>query len=252
VCTLVILHRPQHPWPLIVGANRDEMRDRAAAPPGRHWDDRPEVVAGLDCLGGGSWLGVNDHGMVAAVMNRAGTLGPQVGKRSRGELVLEALDHAEAGEAARALTHLDPAAYRSFNVFVGDPGSAFWLRGRDRDGPAAIELLKVPPGLHMLTAHELDDNRDARIRTYFSQFLDARVPEPDDGNWKEWQSLLASRIYPSADGPAAAMNVELSDGFGTVSSHLVAIPRHPGFERKPVFLFADGPPDQARFEQVAI
>ena len=50
MCTLVILRRPGHRWPVLIGANRDEMIDRPWEPPGRHWPDRPEVVAGLDRL----------------------------------------------------------------------------------------------------------------------------------------------------------------------------------------------------------
>src|SRR5260370_39144646 len=55
MCTLVILRRPDHRWPVLIGANRDEMIDRPWEPPGRHWPDRPEVVAGLDRLAGGAW-----------------------------------------------------------------------------------------------------------------------------------------------------------------------------------------------------
>ena len=62
MCTLVILRRPGHDWPLLLGANRDEMKDRPWDAPARHWDDRPEVVAGRDRLSGGSWLGVNKDG----------------------------------------------------------------------------------------------------------------------------------------------------------------------------------------------
>jgi len=51
MCTLVILRRPEHDWPVVIGANRDEMTDRPALPPGRHWPDRAEVVAGLDIDG---------------------------------------------------------------------------------------------------------------------------------------------------------------------------------------------------------
>ena len=76
MCTLVILRRPEHRWPVIIGANRDEMIDRPAKPPGRHWADRVEVVAGLDLLAGGSWLGLNDWGVAAAILNRHGSLGP--------------------------------------------------------------------------------------------------------------------------------------------------------------------------------
>ncbi|MGH6991130.1 MAG: NRDE family protein, partial [Stellaceae bacterium] len=103
MCTLILLRRPGHDWPVILGANRDEMVARPWQPPARHWPDRPEVVAGLDELAGGSWLGVNDHGVIAGILNRHGSLGPAPGQRSRGELVLEALDHAAAAAAAAAL-----------------------------------------------------------------------------------------------------------------------------------------------------
>src|SRR4051812_23103110 len=128
MCTLVILRRPEHDWPVVIGANRDEMIDRPAKPPGRHWPDRVEIVAGIDLLAGGSWLGVNDWGVAAAVLNRHGSLGPETGLRSRGELVLEALDHADAGDAAAALSHPDPAASRSFNLIGAHNPDAFWLR----------------------------------------------------------------------------------------------------------------------------
>ena len=120
MCTLAILRRPDHPWPVIIGANRDEMIDRPSLPPARHWPDRAEVVAGRDLLAGGSWLGINDWGVAAAVLNRHGSLGPAAGQRSRGELVLEALDHADAVAAAAALSDLDPHSYRTFNLIVAD------------------------------------------------------------------------------------------------------------------------------------
>ncbi len=251
MCTLVILRRPAHDWPLVLAGNRDERRDRPWRPPGRHWPDRPEVVGGFDELAGGSWFGVNDHGVAAFVMNRAGTLGPAAGRRSRGELVLEALDHAEAAAAAQALAELDPRAYRAFNLFVGDPVSAWWLRHAE-DEALRIEVFEVPPGLHMLTAGELDDEHMARIRLYLPRFRALPAPDPQRDDWNGWPGLLAERGYTEADGPWSAMNLELPDGFGTVCSHLLAIPRYPGFTRRPVFRFAAGPPDGAPFEPVAM
>ena len=62
MCTLVILRRPGHDWPVVIGANRDEMAGRPWRGPGRHWPDRPEVTAGQDELAGGTWLGLNEHG----------------------------------------------------------------------------------------------------------------------------------------------------------------------------------------------
>ena len=252
MCTLVILRRPDHPWPLLVAGNRDEMADRAWSAPARHWPERPDVVAGLDQVSGGSWFGVNDYGVVAVVTNREGTLGPAPGKRSRGELVLEALDHAEASEAASALTELNPQAYRGFNLFVGDPRTAHWLCHRGgADG--CIESHDVPPGLHMLTARDLDDITVPRIRSYLPRFTAASVPDPERHQWQEWQRLLACRTDANAgQDPLAAPNFTLDSGFGTVCSQMVAVPRYPTQTHKPVFLFAAGAPDRAAFDPIAI
>src|SRR6267378_1705049 len=154
MCTLAILRRPGDEWPVVIGANRDEMIDRSALPPGRHWPDRPEVIAGLDQLAGGSWLGLNDWGVAAAVLNRHGSLGPAPGQRSRGELVLEALDHADAVSAASALSHLDPAAYRTFNLIVADNRDAFWLR---HDGAGRIAAHPLADGLSLIAAGDVNE-----------------------------------------------------------------------------------------------
>jgi uncharacterized protein with NRDE domain len=219
VCTVVLLRRPGHRWPLLLAANRDEMRDRPSAPPGRHWPDRPEIVAGLDRAAGGSWLGLNDHGVVAAILNRSGTLGPADGKRSRGELVLDALDYADAAEAAAALGGLDPEAYRPFNLVIADNRDAFWLAHR---GDGAVSVQAVPPGLAMLTARDLDDPASPRIRRYHDRFA-ATPPDPERGDWHGWQALLEDTEADPALGPESAMRFTLPGGFGTVSSALIAL-----------------------------
>src|SRR5665213_918489 len=149
MCTLILLRRPGHDWPVIAGANRDEMMARPWQPPGRHWPDRPEVVAGLDELAGGSWLGINDHGVVAGILNRHGSLGPAAGQRSRGELVLEALDHADAADAAEAIAAIDPSAYRTFNLILADSRDAFWLKHADESGAVPVAVHPIDPGLSM-------------------------------------------------------------------------------------------------------
>ena len=247
MCTLVILRRPGDDWPLLLAANRDEMRYRTADPPARHWPDRPSVVAGLDRSGGGSWLGVNGEALVAAVMNREDSLGPAPGKRSRGELVLEALDHAEAREAAGALADLRPQAYRPFNLVVADAGDAYWLR---HGGDGEIRVHPIPPGLHMLSATELDDPGYPRIAHYLERFRTAEPPDPYQGRWQEWMDLLSNRTYPAHANPATAMNLELPGGFGTVSSALIAVPSFPGNPSQVQWLHADGPPDRIPFEPV--
>lgn len=248
MCTLVILRRPHSPWPVLIGANRDEMAGRPWKPPARHWSDRPEVVAGLDQLAGGSWMGMNDSGVVAAILNRAGTLGPAAGKRSRGELVLEALDHADAVDSAHALAQLEGTAYRPFNMLLADNRDAFWVRA---DGGRRVQVFPVAEGLHMLTALELDDLSSPRIKAYLPRFQTAPAPDPDSGDWSGWTALLADGGGGPDGEEAAAMCFTRDNGFGTVSSSLIALPAI-GAETKPVWHFAAGRPDRAAWEKLVI
>jgi len=224
MCTVVLLRRPGHAWPVIVGANRDEAVRRAWRPPARHWPDRPGVLAGLDEEAGGSWMGLNDAGVAAAILNRRGSLGPAAGKRTRGALVLEALDHDSAERAAAAMVRVDGRAYRSFNMLIADRERAFWIR---HAGGRGVSARPVAAGLSMLTASDLND-RAASERTdfYLPQFEAARAPEPDaPGGWAEWERLFASEeTAPGVRDPNGAMTVRTDRGFATVSRALLALP----------------------------
>ena len=245
MCTLVILRRPDHRWPVILGANRDELIDRPAKAPDRHWPDRPELVAGLDLLAGGSWLGLNDWGVVAAVLNRHGSLGPAPDRRSRGELVLEALDHADAA-AAEALSHLDPAAYRTFNLIVADESDGFWLRHADG---ARIELKRLKDGLSMIAAGDLDDLSTRRLELALPAFRAWPTPDPDHDDWAAWQELLGSTRAPHNEPVTAAMRFRI-DGYGTVSSALIALPARGEPDRRPIFRFAEWLPHATPWRDV--
>ncbi len=252
LCSVVILRRSGHTWPLILAANRDEMIERAWDPPARHWPDRADVVAGRDRLCNGTWLGLNDHGVVAAVLNRVGSLGPAAGKRSRGELVLEALDHADAQSAAEQLRHLDPSGYRSFNLMVADGQAAFWLKSMGRAG-GAIKVTKLPEGVSMLTARDLNDHTSPRIARNLPDFETALPPDPDLDDWEAWQELMRRSAL---DDPMDGMIVVTDSGFETVSSSLIALPSAShaiaGEEAKPVWLFSPGRPDQADYRPVTL
>lgn len=248
MCTLVILRRPSHDWPVIIGANRDEMVDRPWRGPDRHWPERADVVAGQDLEAGGTWLGLNDHGVVAGILNRPGALGPAPNKRSRGELVLEALDHADASAAATALADIDGRAYRPFNLVIADNRDAFWLTLRTDGGRVATHA--IGEGHSMITAHDLNDPETPRIRTYLPKFKACPQPDPARGEWRAWQDILADTASAPGDGPAGAMTIETEVGFGTVSSSLIALPSMAQLDVPAQWLFAPGPPNRTPYEAV--
>ena len=224
------------------------MLDRPWDAPARHWPDRPEVIAGRDRLAGGSWFGRNDNGVFAAILNREGSLGPSFDKRSRGELVLEALDHADAAGAAEALGAIDPDAYRSFNLVVGDNTHVFHVANRACADRITVE--PFPDGLSMLTSQEINDRRNARIDAFLSDFEAAIPPDPDSGNWTGWRKILADGRTDASVGPSSAMCIASDWGFGTVSSTLLALPAPGADDPAGIYLFAEGRPDQTEYELV--
>lgn len=256
MCTVVILRRPDHAWPVIIGANRDEMLDRPWTPPGRHWPDRADVIAGRDDLAGGTWMGLNDAGLAACILNRRGSLGPAPGKRSRGELVLEALDHADAVRAAEALANISPAAYRPFNMIVTDNTEAWWLSlmAESDSSGHSVRSVPIPEGLSIFTANDRNDTSDARIATYLPLFEAAPPPDPDAGNWASWRKLLGAT--ESQGEVYNAMSFRMNSGFGTSSSSLMALPSidnaHSATAKRPIWLFAEGPPESSNFVPVDI
>ena len=252
MCTFVILRRPDHDWPVLIAANRDEMLDRPWSLPGRHWEDRLEIVAGRDHLAGGTWLGINNHGVVAAILNRRGSLGPKEGFRSRGELPLEALDHTDAETAAQMLADINPEGYRPFNMVVADNQNANWIKLAETHWGVHTHVADIPRGLSMVTASDLNDTSSARIRSYLPQFQKSQIPNPESVDWSGWTNLLASRIYDSAEGPEGAMLIASDTGFGTVSSSLIALPAFKNQEVIPRYLFAAGRPDQVDYEPVSL
>lgn len=249
MCTLVILRRANHPWPLLLAANRDEHENRPWQPPARHWDDREDITAGLDELAGGTWLGVSNRGMVAAVLNRPGTLGPAKGKRSRGELPLEALDHESPSAAVEALKHLDPTAYRPFNLVIADATEAYWLAAREQATKLHIE--PIPLGLSMLTAEDLNDGeKSPRVRLHLPKFKAATIPDPDTKDWSAWQACLSSPEQASESAPFSAMCFSSGSGFGTRSSSLIALPRPQFPLPSPIWKFCHGAPSSKRWTDV--
>jgi len=246
MCTLVILRRPDHDWPLLIGTNRDEMKDRNWLGPERHWPDRKNVIGGLDRHAGGTWMGLNDEGVVACVLNRVDTLGSHPDFRSRGELPLEALDHAEAEECAESLADINPEGYRPFNMVIADYSSAYWIKN---DG-VIIQIEEIEEGLSMLSAREMNDEKSDRIKLHLPRFRSAPAPDPDQDDWMAWQALLSSR--KSATDGHGAMQIETDSGFETTSSSLIALPKPWNENRKPIWKFCSGKPSGKTYENVTL
>jgi len=217
LCTVVLLRRPGHDWPLILGANRDERLDRAWDPPAAWWPGHPGVVGGRDRGAGGTWMAAGPSGVVAAVLNRPGSLGPAAGLRSRGELPLLAAGAESAAAGASRILALPVDAWRPFNLVVADTTDAVFVRAT---GAGRAECFPLANGVSMVTAHDPNDPGSPRIARHLPRFRAADAPAPAGDDWSAWASLLADdSIHRAVDD---TLRVPPTDGFGTVSTSLLA------------------------------
>jgi uncharacterized protein with NRDE domain len=154
VCLLVVASRVVPAWPLVVAANRDERVDRPAVAAGLLRTDPYRTVGGRDVLAGGTWLAVNDRGVVAGLTNRPLPDGRDPAKRSRGEIPLALTAAADAASAVGAFTSsYEAGRYNPCWVLVGDRTSLYLLDltgDDDGDGDGEIGVRALPPGVHVL------------------------------------------------------------------------------------------------------
>jgi hypothetical protein len=100
--------------------NRDERRTRPTARPPRPWlTGASWATYPQDPVSGGTWIGVNDDGLLVAVLNRTSTPGVvRPAARSRGAIVPGLLACASIDEAAKAAEMLDVRIFEPFRLVV--------------------------------------------------------------------------------------------------------------------------------------
>ena len=220
MCVLAIWLGVDPETPLLVGANRDEAVDRPSKPP---HEIEPGIVAGQDLTGGGTWLGINAHGLLVAVTNRRQPA-RSPDSWSRGLLALEALRCANL-EGVHKLVERRVREKRmaGFNL-AGIEGA----RGLCLHWDGALRPVPFGIGLHVLSTDRDLDDPSLPEKTLFDRVGGL----PDEEALKE--------LLRSTEGERPVC--KHGDRFGTVSSTIYARTRD-GHR----LLYAPGPPCRVPF-----
>ena len=169
---LILLAWHAHPdYALVVAANRDEFHARPAVP-AHWWPEAPDLLAGRDLEGGGTWLGLTRSGRFAALTNYRDPTLHRAGAPSRGALVRDALASNDA--ALRSLQRVATLSrnYAGFNLFVSD-GAQLGIH----ESTTGV-VRQLAPGIYALSNHLLDTPwpKVARARERFAAAL-TRLPQ---------------------------------------------------------------------------
>ena len=204
----------------LLAANRDEVYARPFTAP-RVWVADTPFWAPRDEEEGGTWIGVNQEGLVVGVTNRS-KLPESPGLASRGLLVTGMLARASLDLAFEWLMAELRRSPRNPCQVAGFQGA----RGRlIRTGPEGVEARDLKPGFHVLSnLHEPDE-------------LDFALPE--EPSWDRLRAILSDTSPRLPGGYAVCKHAGWR---GTVASSFI----EPGR----TFLFAPGPPDVVEFGPV--
>jgi len=244
--------------PLIVAANRDERLDRPAVPMTVLRERDPRILGGRDELAGGTWLAVNEHGVVAGLTNQPSAEGRDPTKRSRGELPLAFAAYRSAADAVFAVRgELDPAAYNPCWMLVGDRQSLFSI---GVSGGAELEVEQLDPGLHVLENAPLRSAsaKAEYVRTLVAGELAARPADDSAATIEALKVVLGNHqpavSQPRTDAKGRVWPASLSaacvhaDGYGTRSGMIASVPA--AATGVPQVLVADGRPCEAPMQDM--
>jgi len=257
MCLLVVVSRLDPTAPLVIGANRDERLDRPATAMTVLRDARPRIVGGRDEEAGGTWLAINEHGVVAGLTNRPSPEGRDPAKRSRGELPLVLARHHDAAAAVESfVAQVQGADFNPAWLLVGDRTSLYALDiTGDGSGDGRPVVEKLEPGIHILENNPLHAGSakganvrarlgdaemltgEALVERLRSVLVDHSTPEPTTGSPPGRDDTVGPNGVRPVETLAACVH---TDAYGTRSSTIVSVPTAPG--QLPRVLVADGHP----------
>ncbi|MGQ3327760.1 MULTISPECIES: NRDE family protein [Halorubrum] len=264
MCTLTLAWRTFGDAPIALAANRDEALDRPSEPPTLRGDGEfdgdsdgsgdARYVAPRDADAGGTWIGLAESGVVAAVTNRW-LDADRERDRSRGLLVRDCLTADSAEAAVRAVERdLETRSYDGFNLVLADEIAAFLL---SYDGGLAIT--RLDPGVHVVgnvggvvngvERFAIPDRR----REFGAERADsaravAAALAPEPGEFGEAWLDRASAVLADHEYGACLHG----DGFGTRSFTRVRTASTSASEASPEFAYAAGPPCETPAETVPL
>lgn len=224
----------QHPkYPVIICANRDEFHQRPTQ--AMHWWSEKEnaLLAGKDLQAGGTWLGLTKQGRFSALTNfRQPQLFDQ-NKKSRGDLVLQALSLSD--NKITTLLENSAPSYNGFNLVFGQLNSLICFNS------VSQKQQQLSHGFHSLCNGALDDvwpkmalgqtqlantisdftDQPLNIEKLFNLMQNAQQAKveslPSTGIPLDWEQLLSSIFIVSPQYGTRTTNIITQNSEGKIS-----------------------------------
>lgn len=232
MCLILFSYKMHPDYRLILTANRDEFYNRPTAPL-NYWADHPDVLAGRDLKGKGTWLGVTGAGRIAAITNYREPAARRENTPSRGILIRDFLTGTSTPERYLKAVSKIGQAYNGFNLIAGDPAELYYYSNR------ATRVRQLQPGLYGISNHlidtawpkiqrgkdllqgQLSGREKIDIEKIWKILADRSQPAddelPDTGVGLHWERVLSPLFIISPDYGTRSSSVVLLDKSGRVT-----------------------------------
>ena len=233
MCTLFIHRSKNSDWPILIANNRDEYLARTFKSPGYHWNNN--IFAGKDISKGGSWLGLNENGLCAAILNRASNELKNKNLNSRGKIIIDILNKSDAKSALKYIESSFKKDTRFFNLFISDYKNAFWIKYDQNEFKSFV----VPYGFSIIDNYDLNDNKSPKQKLYRNIFLKKKIPNPSINYFKSWQELLFLEDKYDNVNLSSVFVKDKNNNYGTVCSSIIGLPNKKKIKNNMVWLYSE-------------
>jgi len=247
MCTLIAIYRQVPGRWLVLAANRDEFLDRPAEGPAIRHQESTAILAPLDVKAGGTWIGINQSGVLCALTNLStGQTDPN--RLSRGKVVTDCLSETSAVDAAERLRALGTDQYNAFNCFVCDREGAFLAAYESRP-----RVEKLEAGVHVIGNADALAPPIPKVERLVGQVR--ALPTPPGEDLLERLGEIC-REHGASKVAIDETCVHLADTYGTRSSMIIELGDEFGLARPEAdtesrLFYSDGPPCTTPYEDLS-
>ena len=233
MCTLFIHRSKNSDWPILIANNRDEYLSRTFKSPGYHWNN--SIFAGKDISEGGSWLGLNENGVCAAILNRVSNNLKNKNLKSRGKIIIDILKKNTAKSGLKYFKSYFKKNTRFFNLFISDYKNSFWIKYDQNEFKSFV----VPYGFSIIDNYGLNDDKSPKQKLYRDIFLKKKLPNPSINYFKSWQELLFLEDKYNNVNLSSVFVKDKNNNYGTVCSSIIGLPNKKKIKNNMVWLYSE-------------
>jgi len=224
MCLIFISYKQNREYPLIVLSNRDEFFKRPTLA-AHYWEENPQILAGKDLEGGGTWMGITKNGYMAMLTNYRDVPNLKPNAPTRGKLVSDYLQ----GEfnTKEYLLALSKSGYRynGYNLIAGSFDDPWYYSNYQK------KVVRLGTGLYGLSNALLNSNWP-KIEKGKEKLIPLLAQEKIEKE-KLFQLMTNAEVAPDQQLPQTGLSKEKekaissmfinTDGYGTRCTTLIMV-----------------------------